>query len=51
MSYKILPMKALADARAKAADLREQARKERATAWTDFETAVYAAEDDGEAFI
>ena len=45
----IVMAKALADARAKAADLREKARKERAKAWTDFETAVYAAEDDAEA--
>ena len=41
--------KALVDARTKAADLREKARKERATAWTDFETAVYAVENDAEA--
>ena len=40
---------ALADARTKAVDLRDQARKERAKAWTDFETAVYAPEDDAEA--
>ena len=39
---------ALADARAHATGLREQAREERAKAWTDFETAVYAAEDDAE---
>ena len=44
----IVMAKALADARAKAADLREKARKERAKAWADFETAVYAAEDGGE---
>ena len=45
----VVMAKALADARAKAADLREKARKERAKAWTDFETAVYAMEDDTEA--
>ena len=45
----VVMAKALADARAKAADLRDQARKERAKAWTDFETAVYAPEDDAEA--
>ena len=45
----VVMAKALADARTKAADLREKARKERAKAWTDFETAVYAAEDDAEA--
>lgn len=37
---------ALADARAKAADLREQARWARDQAWIDFEAAVYAKEDD-----
>ena len=41
--------KTLADARTKVADLREKARKERATAWTEFETAVYAVENDAEA--
>ena len=41
--------KALADARAHATALRERARKERAKAWTDFETAVYSAEDGAEA--
>ena len=40
---------ALTDARAKAADLREKARKERAKAWTDFEAAIYAAVDETEA--
>ena len=40
--------KALADARADAASLREKARKEHTEAWADFETAVYAAEDDAE---
>ncbi len=45
----IVMAKALADARAKAADLREKARKERAKAWADFETAVYAVENDAEA--
>ena len=44
----VVMAKALADARTKAADLRDQARKERAKAWTDFETAVYAAEDETE---
>ena len=39
----------LADARAKAADLREQARKARAQAWTDFEASVYAVENKAEA--
>ena len=39
---------ALTDARATAANLREQARNARARAWTDFEAAVYAAEDDTE---
>ena len=38
----------LTDARVKATDLREQARKVRAAAWRDFEHAVYAAEDDVE---
>ena len=47
----VVMAKALADARAKAADLREKARKERAKAWTDFETAVYAAEDGSEAVV
>ena len=37
---------ALTGARAKAAAHREQARKARATAWADFEVAVYAAEDN-----
>ena len=37
---------ALTGARAKAAAHREQARKARATAWADFEAAVYAAEDN-----
>ena len=41
----VVMAKALADARAKATDLREEARKGRAKAWADFETAVYAAED------
>ena len=45
----IVMAKALADARTKAVDFREKARKERAKAWADFETAVYAAEDDAEA--
>ena len=40
--------KALTDARAKAANLREQARKARAQAWTDFEAAIYAVEDEAE---
>ena len=40
--------KALADARAKATDLREKARTERAEAWMELETAVYAVEDDAE---
>ncbi len=39
----------LADARAKAVDLREQARKVRAQAWTDFEASVYAEKDEAEA--
>ena len=50
-SEQIVMAKALADARAKAVGLREEARKERAKAWTDFETAVYAAEDDAEAVV
>ena len=37
---------ALTGARAKAAVHREQARKARATAWANFEAAVYAAEDN-----
>ena len=37
---------ALADARAKAANLRGQAKGARAEAWTDFETAVYGSEND-----
>ena len=45
----IVMAKALTNARAKAADFREKARKERAKAWADFETAVYAAEDGGKA--
>ena len=45
----VVRAKALTDARAKAADFREKARKERAKAWADFETAVYAAEGDAEA--
>ena len=48
-SEQIVMAKALTDARTKAADLREKARKERATAWTDFETATYAVENDAEA--
>ena len=47
----IVMAKALTDARTKAADLREKARKESAKAWTDFEAAVYAAEDKTEAFV
>ena len=39
----------LTDARAHATALRERAQKERAKAWADFETAVYAAEDGAEA--
>ena len=45
----IVMAKALADARAKAAGLREKARKERAIAWTAFETAVYAEEGEAKA--
>ena len=45
----VVMAKALADARAKAVGLREEARKEHAKAWTDFETAVYAEKDDAEA--
>ena len=40
---------ALTDARAKAAGLREQERKARSQAWTDFEAAIYAVEDKAEA--
>ena len=47
----IVMAKALADARAKAVGFREEARKEHAKAWTDFETAVYAAEDEAEAVV
>ena len=47
----VVMAKALADARAHAIDLREKARKGRAKAWTDFETAVYAAEGDAEAIV
>ena len=39
---------ALAESRAKAANLREQARNARARTWADFEAAVYAAEDGTE---
>ena len=38
-------VKSLADARAKAVTLREEARRARTQAWFDFEAAVYAAED------
>ena len=38
----------MANARAKAAGLRKRAQEERAKAWTDFETAVYAVENDAE---
>ena len=40
---------ALTGARAKAAGLREKARKERAKAWTNLETAVYSVGDNVEA--
>ena len=39
----------LDEARTEAANLREQARNARVRAWSDFEAAVYAAEDDTEA--
>ena len=39
----------LADARARATDLRGQARTARAQAWRDFEASVYAVEDETEA--
>ena len=48
-SEQIAMTKALTNACAKAAGLREQARKARAEAWMDFETAVYTAEADAEA--
>ena len=41
----ITMVKAFTDARTRATDLREQARKARAKAWTDFEASVYAVED------
>ena len=44
----IVMARTLADARTRATALREKARKERARAWTDFETAVCAADDDTE---
>ena len=37
---------ALTESRAKAANVREKARRARAGAWKDFEAAVYATEDD-----
>ena len=40
---------AFTDARARATDLRGQARKARAQAWMDFEASVYAVEDETEA--
>ena len=36
---------ALAESRAKAASVREKARRARAGAWNDFEVAVYATEE------
>lgn len=42
-------VQSLADARTKATGLRADAAKVRAQAWTDFEAAVYAAEDVDEA--
>ena len=45
----VVMAKALADDRAHAAGLRKRAQEEHAKAWTDFETAVYAAEDKVEA--
>ena len=45
----IVMAKALADARTRATTLREKARNERTKAWTDFETTVYATEDNAEA--
>ena len=39
----------LTDARGHAIGLREQAQKERAKAWTDFESSIYATENDTEA--
>ena len=36
----------LAESRAKAANVREKARKARADAWKDFEAVIYATEDD-----
>ena len=47
-SEQIAMANALADARAHATALREKARNERAEAWADFESAVYAAEDGAE---
>ena len=45
----IVMARALADARAHATSLREKARNERTEAWADFESSVYASEDDAEA--
>jgi type I restriction enzyme S subunit len=42
-------VKALADARAEAATSRAKAVNVRAQAWSDFEAAVYAAEDADDA--
>ena len=42
-------VKLLAEARAKAMGMRANAREARAQAWTNFEAAVYAAEDVEEA--
>ena len=47
----VVMAKALANARAKATGFRKSAQEERAKAWTDFETAVYSAEDSAEAIV
>ena len=39
----------LATARAKATNLREQAKEARSIAWTDFETAVYTMDETAKA--
>ena len=42
----VLMTTTLAESRAKAANVREKARKARADAWKDFEAVIYATEDD-----
>ena len=45
-SEQVLMAKALADTRTRTTALRGRAQNERAKAWVDFETAVYATEED-----